>query len=398
MIEWQKRDRPSDRPPPDLGALNPAEREALLLLAEGHTAKSIAALTGRSPAAVNERLREARRKTGIGSSRELARLLAAAHKNRDEKIDLAVVSGNEAAPVPPGRIGWRKGRIVMPLMLVAGIAAVLIAAQSKHGATIPAHIPPDPLIAHFVAPEFDVAGLHERVRTEQRDAAWAMRTEQGLAARYAMIPHVNDMGKVRVLCGSTLCEVANLLPDPKTLPESANAILYRDLQSTPLFHDGAALGLRYEGQLFSETKDQPKRNLFVAYWSRPLGKRPADPRLDRQLPPVETGERGYYDRIRAENRDAEWAERTEAGLHKLLNPIPGLHRVVARCAVSLCELSATTGPDPSPAAREAFDRNLQTWDFANGLERLGLKHGSTQFTVGAYGQGIYIAYYLRNGA
>ncbi|MBN8809286.1 MAG: hypothetical protein J0I47_13775 [Sphingomonas sp.] len=61
--------------PLDLTSLNAAEREALALLASGHTAKSIATLTGRTEAAVNERLRDARRKTGVGSSRELARLL-----------------------------------------------------------------------------------------------------------------------------------------------------------------------------------------------------------------------------------------------------------------------------------------------------------------------------------
>ena len=55
----------------DLSRLNEAERRLLRLLAEGHTAKSIATELGTSPAAVNERLREARRKTGVGSSREL---------------------------------------------------------------------------------------------------------------------------------------------------------------------------------------------------------------------------------------------------------------------------------------------------------------------------------------
>ena len=59
----------------DLTRLNEAERNVLRLLAEGHTAKSVASEIGSTPAAVNERLREARRKTGVGSSRELARLL-----------------------------------------------------------------------------------------------------------------------------------------------------------------------------------------------------------------------------------------------------------------------------------------------------------------------------------
>jgi DNA-binding CsgD family transcriptional regulator len=69
----------------DLDRLNEGERRVLRLLAEGHTAKSVANVTGSTPAAVNERLGEARRKTGVGSSRELARLLRA-QENRPEKI------------------------------------------------------------------------------------------------------------------------------------------------------------------------------------------------------------------------------------------------------------------------------------------------------------------------
>ncbi|CAN5360382.1 hypothetical protein BH10PSE14_BH10PSE14_28880 [soil metagenome] len=85
---------------PDLRCLNAAEREALALLAVGHTAKSIATLTGRSEGAINERLREARRKTGVSSSRELARLLRQ-QENRDEEIGVAsrdVVDANLASP------------------------------------------------------------------------------------------------------------------------------------------------------------------------------------------------------------------------------------------------------------------------------------------------------------
>ena len=69
----------------ELSRLNEAERRVLRLLAEGHTAKSIAAELGTTTAAVNERLREARRKTGAGSSRELARQLRA-QENRHEQM------------------------------------------------------------------------------------------------------------------------------------------------------------------------------------------------------------------------------------------------------------------------------------------------------------------------
>lgn len=52
------------------------EKETLRLLLNGHDAKSVASTLGLSVHTVNERLREARRKLGVGSSREAARLLA----------------------------------------------------------------------------------------------------------------------------------------------------------------------------------------------------------------------------------------------------------------------------------------------------------------------------------
>src|SRR3546814_7553139 len=62
--------------------------EILRLLVAGHTVKTIAARLGRSETSINERLRSARRKTGVGSSRELARLLDR-QKTCDENIDLS---------------------------------------------------------------------------------------------------------------------------------------------------------------------------------------------------------------------------------------------------------------------------------------------------------------------
>ncbi|SEJ64680.1 DNA-binding transcriptional regulator, CsgD family [Sphingobium sp. AP50] len=67
----------------DLSRLNDSEREILRLLAQGHTAKSAADLTGRSVGSVNERLRDARRKTGASSSRALSRAFVA-RENRDD--------------------------------------------------------------------------------------------------------------------------------------------------------------------------------------------------------------------------------------------------------------------------------------------------------------------------
>ena len=71
----------------DLASLSASERAVLLLLAEGHTAKSAGVALGVTTNAVNERLRDARRKTGVGSSRELARLVRVAHQGGQESRD-----------------------------------------------------------------------------------------------------------------------------------------------------------------------------------------------------------------------------------------------------------------------------------------------------------------------
>lgn len=55
--------------------LSEREKETLRLLLVGHDAKSIARKLGLSVHTVNERLRDARRKLGVASSREAARLL-----------------------------------------------------------------------------------------------------------------------------------------------------------------------------------------------------------------------------------------------------------------------------------------------------------------------------------
>ncbi|WP_285712523.1 helix-turn-helix domain-containing protein [Erythrobacter oryzae] len=117
-------------------ALSDKELEILRLLAGGHTVKSIAAGLGRSEASINERLREARRKTGVGSSRELARLLAE-QKVWDRKIDLPQGPPlSEASSVPrnKGAFAWTKGRIAMAFLLPAAALGLALAAGT---ATLP---------------------------------------------------------------------------------------------------------------------------------------------------------------------------------------------------------------------------------------------------------------------
>jgi DNA-binding CsgD family transcriptional regulator len=63
-----------------LHSLSGREIEVLRLLLAGHDAKSVACELGLSVHTVNDRLRDARRKLGVSSSREAARLLAEAEQ------------------------------------------------------------------------------------------------------------------------------------------------------------------------------------------------------------------------------------------------------------------------------------------------------------------------------
>jgi DNA-binding CsgD family transcriptional regulator len=71
-----------------LSRLTKGEREVLRLLARGHDVKSAASELGVSAGAVNERLREARRKLGVSSSREAARILAADEGMPNSSVDM----------------------------------------------------------------------------------------------------------------------------------------------------------------------------------------------------------------------------------------------------------------------------------------------------------------------
>jgi len=389
MIEWHIRHRASGRPAVNLGALTPAECEALALLAEGHTAKSIAALTGRSVAAVNERLREARRKTGIGSSRELARLLAA-HKNRDEKIDLGSVPAAAAALLPQtgDNRRWWTGRIVMPFILIGGLAAALIAAQVEQKANADTHVPPEPLLLSVSPETLDEGALHEQLRREPRDTAWAEATEKVLRDSVSAIAHMNDLAPVRVLCATSLCEVANTLPE-KRIGEIAYTKLLHEIQEGPQqvalqIHNGLQpMASRFGGV------GANGGTLFVEYWSRGAWKAQADPMFGEALKPEERGVRALYTRIRSEVREPSWADPTEAGLLAALKEVPALqkgeHVFAAHCAVSLCEVSAVTAIDDHspqlywPQTYSIFMRELQGTNWAQSTERLGLKHQANGF-------------------
>lgn len=163
----------------DLRRLNDAQRRVLRLLGEGHTAKSIANELGSTPAAVNERLREARRKTGAGSSRELARMLKA-QENRHEQIELGsrhrIAADLSSGAADPRRTQMGVYAMVGVLVVAAAGAAALMTHQPA------AESPADPLIGALLQPEPKdphPADLYAKVRAE-RHGPWAVRTEQQL--------------------------------------------------------------------------------------------------------------------------------------------------------------------------------------------------------------------------
>lgn len=110
-------------------SLTDRETEILRLLVAGHTVKTIAARLGRSETSINERLRSARRKTGVGSSRELARLLDL-QKTCDENIDLSRPRSSVKDLAHTATIGVRgsKGMIVMFIAIPMAAAGLIVAA------------------------------------------------------------------------------------------------------------------------------------------------------------------------------------------------------------------------------------------------------------------------------
>jgi DNA-binding CsgD family transcriptional regulator len=126
---------------PNLSRLSEGERRVLSLLAQGHTAKSAATTLGITEGAVNERLREARRKTGVGSSRELARLVGGPQETRDEEIGVAVRRSADDEERRP-RVGWPilVGALSM-IVLASAVGAFAALAVVGHPAPTPGAAP-----------------------------------------------------------------------------------------------------------------------------------------------------------------------------------------------------------------------------------------------------------------
>ena len=117
-------------------ALTDREKHTLRLLLAGHDAKSIAQKLDLSVHTVNERLRDARRKLDVSSSREAARMLAEAEQIgpksvMDKRLGVApaTLSGLEMVQVsatraPANRLVWfGGGMLIMSLIIAAAVLA-----------------------------------------------------------------------------------------------------------------------------------------------------------------------------------------------------------------------------------------------------------------------------------
>lgn len=251
-----------------LSALSDHEREVLRLLAQGHTAKSIADRIGRSTGAVNERLREARRKSGIGSSRELARLLAS-QENRDTKIGMETPSGDEAARHPEARQSGlsrraRGAAIVIAIILPALIAGATILHDEQRGSDEQSKtsvMASDPLLGATMPKMVDPKYYYNLVRSENRDPAWAANTESVAGRAYtAILLRYGITEPARVICATTICEVAIRSLNPNNMPAKRVNRLYQDLQGKSVSDAMKKAGLEFSTGIFGPS--------YAGYWTK----------------------------------------------------------------------------------------------------------------------------------
>ena len=127
-------------------ALTEKEKQTLRLIVRGHDAKSLARHLGLSVHTVNERLRDARRKLEVSSSREAARQLFESEGGTpqsfaDKQIGEAASAGvkdKDAPGINPGRskrlVGAIAGVIIMSIFV--GIAALSLLTGGTAPATL----------------------------------------------------------------------------------------------------------------------------------------------------------------------------------------------------------------------------------------------------------------------
>jgi DNA-binding CsgD family transcriptional regulator len=134
------------------GALTEKEKQTLRLIVRGHDAKSTARNLGLSVYTINERLRDARRKMAVSSSREAARLLLEAESGRpssadpqffgDVEIGEDVIGSRMDQGIAPTigarRVDRRPWILIGVLLMTLALALLALATIPQTGSTPPA--------------------------------------------------------------------------------------------------------------------------------------------------------------------------------------------------------------------------------------------------------------------
>ncbi|MGE7206811.1 hypothetical protein ACQKJZ_14175 [Sphingomonas sp. NPDC019816] len=106
-----------------------------------------------------------------------------------------------------------------------------------------------------------IKSLHDRLRAEGRDEAWATRSEAMIAKQYADMSGIKDTGQApQIHCGATLCEVSGSLDFPEfgTAMQSMQAPEFSERMWTQGYHP--------MDQMFGPGKDG--RQMFIRYFRR----------------------------------------------------------------------------------------------------------------------------------
>lgn len=247
-----------------LARLSAAEKEVLTLLAQGHTAKTISAHLGISLAAVNERLRSARRRTGAGSSRELARQFS--QNNRHDFLELPQASSPATSQGQPSSYRrWLTPRNIMLSAATLTIATFIGLTQLN------VQTPPRPGSDHDVVARLSTgqnpAEWRQMLAAQARDDVWASEKEAELRERYGAMPAVaRSVDFLSVNCASSLCEVIG-----RTRPGATNADTFaviESVQSGDLSQQTSRLGLATRISAFTADPANPNGTAFVVYLER----------------------------------------------------------------------------------------------------------------------------------
>ncbi len=186
-------------------ALTEKEKQTLRLIVRGHDAKSIARSLGLSVHTINERLRDARRKMAVSSSREAARLLlevegeapasSPPEKFGDTEIgeDRAPLrKDQESAPIGGAGLAHRRSWILGGVFLMTFAFGLLALTLLPHSASTPAAAP----TASRVAPDPVVVDAAQKFLTLGDQARW----EEGYRATGTAFRKLNTLQAWTMAC------------------------------------------------------------------------------------------------------------------------------------------------------------------------------------------------------